>query len=66
MHKILDPLVMQYEKIHKRHDKDYPPKDESDQNFKITAFPILYNLTSDAAQRTLDLISYSEIMTKNK
>jgi hypothetical protein len=49
MHKILDPLVMQYEKIHKRHDKDYPPKDESDQNFKITAFPILYNLTSDAA-----------------
>ena len=56
--------MIKYEKINKKHDKDYPPKDASDKNFKITAFPLLYNLTSDATERALDLISYSEIMTK--
>lgn len=62
----MKPLLPDYHVILKRHDKDHPHLDAADMNFKYTAFPLLYSLTNKAAELTLDLITYSEIMTSNK
>ena len=63
---VMKPLLPDYHVVLKKHDKDHPPIDAADQNFKYTAFPLLYSLTNKAAEMTLDLISYSEVMTSNK
>lgn len=58
-HQVIKPLLPDYHVISKRSDKDNPPLDASDTNFKYTAFPLLYNLTNKAAELTLDLVNYS-------
>lgn len=62
----MKPLLPDYHVVLKKHDKDHPPIDAADRNFKYTAFPLLYSLTNKAAELTLDMITYSEIMTSNK
>jgi len=56
---VFKPLLQDYHVILKKSDKDHPPLDSSDINFKYTAFPLLYSLTNKAAEAALDVISYS-------
>jgi hypothetical protein len=44
----------------------FPPIDSSEINFKFEAYPILHNLTHECADKVLDLVNYSEIMTSGK
>ena len=46
---VFKPLLQDYHVVLKRSDKENPPLDASDLNFKYTAFPLLYNLTNKSA-----------------